>query len=495
MRSQALASLLALSLVLGGCGGGSSGNSTSSTPTPTPTPTPTGTADTCSLANRKAWALAQLQEWYLFPDLLDTTVNPSYYSTLQDYIDALVAPARAASQDRYFTYVTSIAEEDAYYASGETAGFGVRLGFDYSSVRLFVIESYETAPGYAAGMDRGTEIVAIGTSTSNLQTVSSLYASGGVSAVNNALGPSTVGTTRVFQIRQPDSRLLTISVTKQDFELEPLSSRYGSKVITNNGRKVGYVNLRTFVNTADPALRQAFANFRAQGITEVIVDLRYNGGGLISIADVFSNLMNAGRTGQVMNYTTFRDSKSYYNETAYFTTEAEAIAATRIAFIGTGSTASASELVMNAQKPYLPAGIALVGANTYGKPVGQIGLDNTACDDRLRLVALKVQNADREGDYYTGLASTYPATCQASDDIFYQLGDVNEPSIRAALGFLNGNSCSAIGSSMTANATASAPGDALSEPTAVAAARSRAARQPLEADKPNFAQRELPGLF
>ena len=64
-----------------------------------------------------------------------------------------------------------------------------------------------------------------------------------------------------------------VSVTKADYELTPVSNRYGAKIIDDGGRKAGYVNLRTFINTADPALRNAFASFKAAGVTDIIVDL------------------------------------------------------------------------------------------------------------------------------------------------------------------------------------------------------------------------------
>ncbi|MCT2399773.1 S41 family peptidase [Novosphingobium mangrovi (ex Huang et al. 2023)] len=481
MRAGLCSSLLALTVLLAGCGGGDGSSSTSGatagtpTPSPTSTPTPTPASTACTLASRQQWALTKLQEWYLFPDLLDTTVDPASYGTVQDYIDALVAPARAQSKDRYFTYLTSISEENAYYQQGATAGFGVRLGFDYSSNRLFVIEAYENAPGLAAGLDRGTEIIGIGTTTSNIQSISTLVANGGTQAVSDALGPSTTGTTRVLQIRQLNSSISTVSVTKKTYSLLPVSSRYGVKVIDDNGAKVGYVNLRTFVDTADPALRDAFSQFRAQGITKVIVDLRYNGGGLVSIAELFSNLLNGQRNGEVMGYTTFSDSKSNNNETTYFSAQPEAIGATRVAFIGTGSTASASEFVMNAEKPYLGANAALIGTNTYGKPVGQVGLDMADCDDRLRAIAFRIENANHEGDYYTGLGSHMDATCQASDDISYQLGDPQEASIKVALDYLDGRSCTAIQSTGLA-------------------AQSVGRRALLNA-APNTAQKELPGLY
>src|SRR3546814_387248 len=109
----------------GGGGGGSSAPPVTVTPTPSPTPTPTPSAS-CSLSSRQAFAKAVIDEWYLFPNDV-ATVNASSYGDVQSYIDALLAPARAQNKDRYFTYITSIAEEEAYYTSGASAGLGVRL--------------------------------------------------------------------------------------------------------------------------------------------------------------------------------------------------------------------------------------------------------------------------------------------------------------------------------------------------------------------------------
>src|SRR5690606_1043828 len=136
--------------------------------------------------------------------------------------------------------------------------------------------------------------------------------------------------------------------------------------------------------------------------------------------------------------------KAAENETIPFTAQPEAIAPTRVAFIGTGSTASASEMVINGMAPFLGANMALVGTNTYGKPVGQIALDRPECDDRLRAVALKVENAEHQGEYYGGLATTVPNTCRAGDDIGHQLGDPNEAMVSVALDFLAGRGCTAI---------------------------------------------------
>ena len=480
MRLRRFPLMVSLVAALASCGGGGSSSSAppvSVTPAPTPgaTPTPTPTPAGCSLSERKSWVLGQLQEWYLFPELLDTSVNPASFANINDYINALVAPARAQSRDRFFTHLASIAEENAFFNSGSSAGFGIRLTYDTTARRVFVVEAFEGAPALAAGIDRGTEIIAVGTSASNLQTVDSLIQSGGTQAVVNALGPLTAGTTRVLRV-VTNGVSQDLTVTKSDFSLTPVSSRYGVRVLDNGGTKVGYINLRTFIDTADLALRNAFATLKAQGITQVIVDLRYNGGGLVSIAELMGDLMGANKVGQVFSFTTFRASKASNNETDNFGSQSQAIAATKIAFIGTTGTASASELVINAFTPYLHANSALIGTNTFGKPVGQIALDKASCDDRLRPVAFRTENSARQGDYYTGLASRVEATCAAGDDFTKQLGDPAEASVKAALDFLAGRTCSPI----------SGGGQ-----TTLAAGN----RNLVQPDSPTTLQREVPGAF
>ncbi|MES2422569.1 MAG: S41 family peptidase [Pseudomonadota bacterium] len=466
-----------MAALLSGCGGSDGGSTTTGGGT-TATPTPTATAG-CTLRERQDWVAAQIREWYLFPETLPASLSPTGYATVDDYIDALTATARAQRKDRYFTYLTSIKEETAYNNAGASAGFGIRLALDQSGRRLFSAESFEGAPALAAGIDRGTEIVAIGTTSANLRTVSAIVAADGTAGLTAALGPDTVGTTRVLSIADA-AGTRTVTVTKADFTLLPVSTRYGAKIIDDGGRRVGYINLRTFIRTAEPALRAAFADFRAKGVTNIIVDLRYNGGGLIETAELMGDLLGGGRaTSEVFDYVTFRTEKASNNTTRFFAPQPESIAPTKIAFIGTGGTASASELVINAFTPYLHTNAALIGTNTYGKPVGQIGLDRAACDDRLRVVALATQNAVRNGNYYNGLASTVEATCQAGDDIAYQLGDPLEASTRQALNFLAGRSCTAI------------TGDASARSVQTSVAR----RELLIPDRPGVAQRDVPGLF
>jgi len=479
-RSVAAVTIAALMLTScgGGGGGGGSAPPVTVTPTPSPTPTPTPTAG-CSLSSRQSFAKSVIDEWYLFPSDVATNVNPASYGDVQTYIDALLAPARAQGKDRYFTYITSIAEEDAYYASGSSAGFGVRLAYNPFTQRIVIAEAYEGAPALAAGIDRGTEISAIGTTSSNLRSTSSIVAAEGTAGLINALGPDQAGVTRVLRITNA-SGTRDVTVTKAEYDIDPVSDRYGAKIITEGGHRYGYVNLRTFITSANPQLRAAFQNFRDQGVTDVIVDLRYNGGGLVSVAELFGDLLGGGRNASdLFDQVRFRPEKSSENGQHFFTAQPESIAPTRLAFIGTGSTASASELVINGMLPWLGTNMTLVGDNTYGKPVGQIALDKSECDDRMRVIAFALANADGQGDYYNGLASKIPNSCAADDDLGFPLGDPREASVRAAIDFLSGQACTTRIASAAAKRSSAAA----------------AAPEMLVPAKPTTAQRELPGLF
>src|SRR3546814_5083962 len=157
-------------------------------------------------------------------------------------------------------------------------------------------EAYEGAPALSAGIDRGATISAIGTSASTMRSISSIVAAEGTAGIIDALGPDQPGVTRVLRVTDA-SGTHDIAVTKEEYDLDPVSDRYGAKVISEGGRKYGYVNLRTFISPAGPQLRDAFQMFRDQGVTDVVVDLRYNGGGLVSVADMFGDPAGARKRG------------------------------------------------------------------------------------------------------------------------------------------------------------------------------------------------------
>ncbi|MFM9853257.1 MAG: S41 family peptidase [Sphingomonadaceae bacterium] len=476
-RIPFLSGMTILALIVSSCGGGSTSNTSNSGAATGSTATPTSSS-TCSLRSRQDFAFATLNEWYLFPETLPAALDPSPFSTVQAYLDALTATARAQGRDRNFTFITSIADENAFFSSGSSAGFGIRLSLDAAGRRAFIAEAFEGAPALAAGIDRGDEIIAIGTTPTLLRSVSDIIAAEGTGGVSAALGPNTAGTTRTLRLSNAGV-MRELTVSKADFTLTALSTRYGAQIINDGGKRVGYLNLRTFISTADPALRTSFANFRAQGITDFIIDFRYNGGGLVSTAELIGDLLGGARTtSDVFSNTVFRASKSTENSTRRFAPRAESVSPISIAFIATGATASASELVINSQIPYLGNRMALIGANTSGKPVGQIGIDRAACDDRIRVVAFATRNAANSPDYFNGLASSIGNTCRAADDISRPLGDAQEASTRQALDFLAGRPCTPIAGGQAGKSN---------KPSGQA--------ELLMPETPSVSQREVPGSF
>jgi C-terminal processing protease CtpA/Prc len=180
---------------------------------------------------------------------------------------------------------------------------------------------------------------------------------------------------------------------------------------------------------------QAFAELRAKGVTELVLDLRYNGGGLVSVAQHLASLIGGVRTnGQVLSEYFHNDRNAFRNRVLRFEPKAHALALDRLVVITTRSSASASELVINALRPFMP--VLVIGDRTYGKPVGQYGI--TFCDKVLAPVSFTLRNANGEGDYFDGIAPT----CSAPDDLERQLGDPQEGSLREALNVITTGHCS-----------------------------------------------------
>jgi C-terminal processing protease CtpA/Prc len=428
--SRALAALLCALLVVA-CGGGGIDDSPVTPPGPD-----------CGNTRLKQFVLDTSQSWYLFPELLPASINQAAYATPAELLDALTATARAEGKDRFFSGITGIAAENALL-QGQTAGFGFTLLTRGSAV--FLGQVFENSAASEAGFARGDELLAIGTTTSNLVPIATILASSG--GLNEAIGPSTPGLARVIRWRSLAGTVSEKTVTKRSFEINPVPAS-GVRVLTlADGRRVGHLTFRSFV--ADPAasgqaanlaaLRNAFAQFGAQGVRDVIVDLRYNGGGLVSIAELLMNLIAGDREGQVSFATRLNPTKTSQQETARFVRQSQTLPTQRIAFITTGASASASELVANSMVSYLPT--AVVGTRSFGKPVGQFAFDVAECDFRLRLVTFKSVNREGNGDYFLGLpyaafTNTGGRACAASDDLTRAPGDPLEGMTAAALGWL-----------------------------------------------------------
>jgi C-terminal processing protease CtpA/Prc len=138
--------------------------------------------------------------------------------------------------------------------------------------------------------------------------------------------------------------------------------------------------------------------------------------------------------GQVFAEYSHNDKNAFRNRTLRFERKPNALALERVIVIATRASASASELVINALRPFMP--VLVVGDRTYGKPVGQYV--TPFCDKVLAPVAFSLRNADGQGDFFDGLQPT----CVAADELDRQFGDPLEASLREALVLIDTGRCS-----------------------------------------------------
>jgi len=230
----------------------------------------------------------------------------------------------------------------------------------------------------------------------------------------------------------------TAEVTREIVVTEPVPDFF--LINRGGGRRVGYVDFRSFISTAEPELDEAFTLFRTEGVTELIVDLRYNGGGLLSVARTLGDLI-AGETaaGEIFFELQFNEARSDSNETARLEPLPNSLIPARVIFITTAASASAREVVINGVAPHVE--FAVVGETTFGKPVGQSGFDLKPCDLRLRPVTFRTVNALGEGGFFEGIPPQPTASCAAEDDLDFQLGDIAEASLEVALDYADTGTC------------------------------------------------------
>lgn len=372
----------------------------------------------CSTSSQNRYVYDVMREIYLWDTELPT-VNPASYASPE----ALLEAVRYRPLDSYFSSITSRAASDAFYSDSQFIGFG--FGNSYDGQGLRILQVFPDSPAAETGMRRGDRITSI-----NGQSVAALVANG---QLGQALGPSAEGYRISFRYERPDGTVADSEMTKRLVTIPTVSEL---SVIDVDGKRVGYLLFRNFVTPSRDALDAAFNALRDVGATELVLDLRYNGGGLVSIAQHLGGLIAGARTeGQVFVEYVHNARNSFRNQSSRFEAKPNALNLQRLVVITTDATASASESIINSLRPFIP--VTTVGTSTYGKPVGQYIVE--FCDKALYPVSFSVKNARGEGDYFGGI----PADCQAQDDADRQLGDPAEASLKEALTVMRTGSCSA----------------------------------------------------
>jgi C-terminal peptidase prc len=399
-----LAALLLLAVALG-CGENSPGGPSES--------------EDCSTVGQVEFVRDTLREMYLwYRDLPDPPV--SSFASPEAYLEAV----RDKARDESYSYIANRAESEAFFSESQFIGVGVSYRQTGAS-ELRVTQVFPGSPAAEAGLERGDYLLAV-----NGAAVATLLANGGLDA---AFGPSTAGVVVPLAWRTPEGVELSARLTKRAVTIPTVSDTRVFEV--NRVGRVGYLHFRNFVQPSTAALNAAFAELSEADVDELVLDLRYNGGGLISVAQHLGGLIGGERTrNQVFVEFFHNDKQTSRNQTLRFPAPANALGVSRLVVIATRASASASESVVNSLRPFIP--VTLVGDRTYGKPVGQYGFD--FCDKTLFPVAFQVRNARGEAEYFDGI----PADCAAADDLDHELGESREASIAEALRYLQTGTCS-----------------------------------------------------
>jgi C-terminal processing protease CtpA/Prc len=235
----------------------------------------------------------------------------------------------------------------------------------------------------------------------------------------------------------------SITLTKTNVAENPILL---SNVITQNDKKIGYLMYNGFFPSFDNQLNTVFGDFISQGVTHLVLDLRYNSGGSVNTATKLASMITGQFSGQLF-------ARQQWNAKAQAYFQANNPGSLENKFIGglnslnlnkvyvltTKSSASASELVINCLKPYI--NVIQIGDVTAGKNVGSITLYDSPTFAKqnvnpnhkfaMQPIVLKIIDKNGFGDYTAGISPTFLLPENLND--LGILGNVNEPLLNAAI--------------------------------------------------------------
>ncbi|MBK8881521.1 MAG: hypothetical protein IPN67_03815 [Bacteroidales bacterium] len=366
-----------------------------------------------------------MNEWYLWNEEMPT-VNKDNYADPYLLMDAM----RYKLLDRW----SFVADYEEFMAEmqGSFVGHGFRIGLDDAGNARIVLV-YSNSPLYANGVRRGWIVKKI-----NDTDVAPILESQNSTAYSNLIGPSEAGITNKFLFQTPEGKDSVIMSTKSSFTLNSVilyDTLHLSTGIT------GHMVFESFIAPSEDEFAAAFSYFKSAGVQDFILDLRYNGGGYLYIAQqLASYLVGNGNSGNEFIRLVYNSRNQDSNGAFPLLTTESPLSLSKVVFITSRETASASEVVMNGIKPYMS--IYSIGDTTNGKPVGMNG---GVIGEKYFVapVTFKSVNKYNEGDYYDGIA---PGTL-VTDDITHNFDEREELCLKAAINYLETGAVPAKGAS------------------------------------------------
>lgn len=387
--------LLSWLTLIGGCGG-SSGD------------------DACSVVEENQFIHEVMLDAYLWYQDIPATVNYDDYDSPQDLLWDI-----RSHRDR-FSYITDAESHTRIYNEGRDYGYGFSFHVT-ADTEVILRYVYADSPAGRAGLRRGDKLLRIDGLTpvqiSNSLSWGSVFDADQASLVVQGEGGSTSMTLR--------KNIYSINTVLFD------------EIIVQNDDVIGYLVFKGFLSTSSEELNEVFTRFNNAGVNKVVLDLRYNGGGLVSIANELASWLRqtAENTEDVFVDLIYNDKHQDRNKQYQLVHKPNGLNLDQLVIIATEWTCSASELVVSGLRPYLD--VQIVGNTTCGKPVGMNRFEH--CDLAFLPVTFQTVNSLGEGEYFNGL-TPYP-NCQVDDDPSIGFGEDSEPMLGQALGFIANGSC------------------------------------------------------
>jgi C-terminal processing protease CtpA/Prc len=478
-------SLIALALVAGlaGCGGGG-GSSPAVTATPAAT-TPTSPVITASytasqnmcaaprtgidpytgkayldkqgkLSDELTFLRGWIDQYYLWYKEVPN-VDPLNYSTALDYFNALKTPLLTASgqpKDKYhFTYTT--AGWDALSTAGVELGYGINWSVNTGAnlPRTWLATEVEPgSPAATAGVRRGDRLLTVdGADFVNGPDQAT------VDILNAGLFPAKANEIHTFTL---DRSGATINVTLTALAVTSAPVKNTRAIDTSTG-KVGYLTFDNHNEVSERALIDSITQLKTAGVTDLVLDVRYNGGGLLDIASELAYMIagpaqTAGKAFETPIYNDrfaaqpsigFHTTAVGFNSTVAAGSALPTLNLKRVTLLTTADTCSASESIINSLRG-VDVQVNLIGGQTCGKPYAFTPVDN--CGTTYFSIEFQGVNNKGFGDYADGFAPT----CNVADDLQHAVGDTSEGLLAAALAYRATGVCPAQVTSTAATLTA-----------------------------------------
>jgi C-terminal processing protease CtpA/Prc len=364
-----------------------------------------------------------MKEWYFWYKEMPV-VNPTDYSDPYEILEAL----RYSPTDRW-SYVADFDEFNAYY-QGSFAGHGIVIILDGEN-KARIAQIYKRSPLYAEDVRRGWIVESV-----NGVDIAALMVAGNYAEYNNVMGPRQAGITNDFKFRNPLGEIVEISSTKAEFMV---NSVLKYDILDLSTGKTGYLAFDSFIETSFDELEEAFTLFVANDIKQLILDLRYNSGGMLDVAiDLSSYTAGNDEADNLFIKVVHNDKRSNENSNIFFKETGYSLDIQKLAVITTRATASASEIVINGLVPYVD--VKCFGDKTSGKPVGMYAFPDEKNKYYFLPITFQLLNAQNYGDYFNGIEPhTY-----VSDDLTRDFGDPEELSLKAVIEYLETGSTKSV---------------------------------------------------